>query len=252
MTARWFLVLGLMAVAASAHAADDAQDRARSLNENGKTAFDLGSYDEAIDRFTEAYRTYPDPRILFNLAQAYRKNHAYERALELYRQFLLNQPDNVNRQVVEGLIAELEAVIAKQKATDNHPPQGTASTALAPSPNVVTKIEEPRPWYANVAGWALVGGGVVAAGVGIGFFASAASLEDQLAVASDSEKAGLRSDISTRKSVGTVFSVVGGLAAAGGVAIFILAPRTVTRDIVPIRDLRLSLAPSQVTLSWRF
>lgn len=241
-----FLLMAPLAV----HAAEADGDRARSLNNQGSAAYELGSYDEAISRFTEAYKVYPDPRILFNLAQAYRKKHAYEHALELYRTYLHNQPDAVNRQVVEALIPELEATIAKQKATDDHPPEGTASTVAALP--VVTKIEEPRPWYANVSGWVLVGGGAVAAGVGIGFFVSANSLEDELAVASDSQKAGLRSDISTRRNVGTVLSIVGGVAAAGGVAIFLFAPRTVTRDIVPIRDLKLSFAPSQVALTGRF
>ncbi len=252
MISRLLLAVGLTVIALPAHAAGDAQDRARGLNDDGKAAFDLGSYDEAIERFTDAYKIYPDARILFNLAQAYRRKHEYARALELYRTYLRNQPDAVNRQVVEALVPELETLIAKQKSTDAHPPQGTASTALAPLPTVVTKIEEPRPWYTNVAGWTLVGGGAVAAGVGIGFFVSAGSLEDQLAVAPESERAGLRSDISTRRTVGTVLCVVGGLAAAGGVAIFLVAPRTVTRDIVPIRDLRLSFAARQVALSWRF
>jgi len=197
MISRLLLAVGLTVIALPAHAAGDAQDRARGLNDDGKAAFDLGSYDEAIERFTDAYKIYPDARILFNLAQAYRRKHEYARALELYRTYLRNQPDAVNRQVVEALVPELETLIAKQKSTDDHPPQGTASTALAPLPTVVTKIEEPRPWYTNVAGWTLVGGGAVSAGVGIAFFVSAGSLEDQLAVAPESERAGLRSDIST-------------------------------------------------------
>lgn len=248
--------LGLLALVillwapGGAHAADAGEDRARVLNNQGSAAYELGSYDEAIGQFTEAYKAYPDARILFNLAQAYRKKHDYPHALELYRTYLHNLPDAKNRQVVEALIPELEATIAKEKSTDDHPPQGTASTAALPT--IVSKIVEPRPWYANVPGWVLAGGGAVAAGVGIGFFVSANSLEDELATAPDSQKARLRSDVSTRRTVGTVLSVVGGLAAAGGVAIFVFAPRTVTRDIVPIHDLRLSIAPHELMLGGRF
>src|SRR5262249_37057983 len=151
MTLRRLLALALVAIALPAHA-DEAQDRARTVNNVGSAAYDLGNYDEAIERFSEAYKAYPDSRILFNLAQAYRKKHEHERPLDISRTYLRNQPEASNKKAVEELIAELEAVIAKQKSTDNHPPQGTASTALAPIPTIVTKIEEPRPWYSNVAG----------------------------------------------------------------------------------------------------
>ena len=245
------MVLALVVSSGPVFAAEKGQDQARTLNNEGSAAFDLGNYDEAVDRFTLAYKTYPDARILFNLAQAYRKRHEYERALDLYEKYLRDQPEAPNRTVVESLIAEQKAAIAKEKAMAPKPVVNP-STPPAPLPPVVTKIEEPRPWYANVSGWVLVGGGAVAAGVGIGFFVSAGSLDDELAIAPESQRPGLRSDISTRRTVGTVFSVVGGLAVVGGVIIFIVAPRTVTRDIVPIRDLRLSVAPGQVALSWRF
>jgi tetratricopeptide (TPR) repeat protein len=244
-------ILGLLAVLAWGRAAADegAQDAARALNKEGSEAYDVGNYDEAIGHFSAAYKTYPDARILFNLAQSYRKKGEYTRALDLYRAYLRNLPEGSDRKGVEGLISDTEA-LAGEKAD---PPRAQATAAVLPElPTVVSKIEEPRPWYANASGWVLAGGGAVAAGVGIGFFASTGSLEDQLAVAPESQKAGLRSDISTRRTVGTVLCVVGGLAAAGGVTLFLVAPRTVTRDIVPIRDLRLSLVPGQIALGGRF
>lgn len=245
------LVIALLATTTPAWA-DDAQARARELNNQGNAAYELGNYDEAVERFSAAYKAYPDARILFNLAQAYRKQQAYARALDLYRNYLRNLPEAPNRTAVEELIAELESLVSKQKAADARPPQGTTSTALLQPPTIVTKVKEPRPWYSNVAGWSLVGGGLAAAGVGIGFFASASSLNDELAVAADPDKAGLRSDIKTRRTIGTVFTAVGGLATLGGIAIFVWAPRTVTKDIVPIRDLRLSLGTSTLTIGGRF
>jgi tetratricopeptide (TPR) repeat protein len=246
---RLLVVLAVLACA-SAVADEDAQSTAKALSNEGSNAYDLGNYDAAIEHFSAAYRAYPDARILFNLAQSYRKKGEYARALDLYRAYLRNAPDTPFRPKVEGLIAETEDLVARQKTEPPRPQPG--STTLPELPTIVTRIEEPRPWYGNVSGWALAGGGAVATGVGLGFFVSASSLDDQLAVAPESQRPGLRSDITTRRTVGTVLCVVGGLAVAGGVTIFVLAPRTVTRDIVPIRDLRLSLAPSQVALSWRF
>lgn len=246
------LAVAVLLAGARATADEDAQSRARNLNNLGSAAYELSSYDEAIDQFSEAYKIYPDARILFNLAQAYRKKREYERALDLYRTYLRNFADAPNRKTAEELIGELEELIARQKNTDPRSSKGTTESPLAQLPPIITKIDETRPWYGNLAGWMLVGGGAISVGAGIGFFVSTSSLENELAVAADPDKAGLRSDISTRKTVGTILCVLGGLATAGGVAIFLFTPRSVTREIIPIRDLRLSLAPSQVALSWRF
>jgi hypothetical protein len=247
------VVLAICVVGASvpARAGDPAQEQASALNDQGNAAFDLGNYDEAIDKFTDAYKAYPDARILYNLAQSYRKKKDYERALQVYQNYIRNLPSSTNRKTVEDLIVELQGLIARQKAASDRPPQGTTSTTPQVPP-VVTKIEEPRPWYANSSGWWLVGGGAIAAGVGIGFFISTGSLRDQLVTAPDPEKAGIRSDISTRNTVGTVLTVVGGLAVAGGVVIFLVSPRMVTREIVPIKDLKLSVAPNWIGVAGRF
>jgi tetratricopeptide (TPR) repeat protein len=129
-----------------ARAADPGQEQASALNDQGNAAFDLGNYDEAVDKFTEAYKAYPDARILYNLAQSYRKKKDYERALQVYQNYIRNLPNSANRKTVEDLIVELDGLIARQKATSERPPQGTTSTAPQVPP-IITKIEEPRPWY---------------------------------------------------------------------------------------------------------
>ena len=261
-----FLVIGTLLTtskAATALADESSQIQARDVNNQGSAAYDLGNYDEAIDLFARAYKTYPDARILFNLAQAYRKKRDYERALNEYRAYLRNMPDAPNRSAVEGLLGELERLVATQRASDAKPPQGVAPTGprapqgVAPTGpeapvSYVSRVTEPRPWYTNAAGWWLVGGGTIAAGTGIGFFVSTLSLDDRLNTAPENERPDIRSDISTRRTIGAILTTVGGLAIAGGVVVFIVSPRTVTREVIPIKDLRLSAGPSWLAVSGRF
>jgi len=242
---------------------NDAPARAKELNNRGTAAYELGNYPEAIDRFTEAYKEYPDARILFNLAQAYRKKHDYSRALELYRNYLRSLPDNLAGRTaaapVEKLVADLENLLVTQKAAELQPPQGISPTSpppptpvVLPPPPVVTRIEEARPWYSNSAGWWLVGGGAAALGTGGIFLISASSREDEFRTAPESAKPGIKSDADTRRNIGIVSAIGGALAIAGGITIFAVSPRTVSREIVPIKDLRLSLNRELLALSGRF
>ena len=70
--------------------------------------------------------------------------------------------------------------------------------------------------------------------------------------ARDIDQPGIRSDVDTRRTLGTIAAVIGGVAVVTGVVVFVASPRTVTKEIVPIKDLKVSLAPTSVGLSGRF
>lgn len=262
----WFMsaavILAISLMAPNVRADDGVRDKARVLNNQGNGAYDVGNYERAIDLFAQAYQTYPDPRILFNLGQSYRKTRNYERALEVYRAYLRNMQEAPNRPAVEALIGELEAIAEKQRASDEKPPQGTrltpggsaddASAMAAANFKYISKVTEPRPWYSNTSGWWLTGGGALAIGSGVGLFISTSSLEDKLAKSPEDERPGIRTDISTRRTFGALLATVGGLAVAGGILVFVVSPRTATREIVPLKDLKLSVAPNSITLSRDF
>ncbi len=234
--------------------------RAYALLQEGTARFDLGKFDEAIDLFQKAYEVYPYPEALYNIAQAHRMKKDYERAVFFYKSYLRNHATATNRATVEARITEMERLDAEQKASAKKPPQGTTeppppdgSSALpAPAPAAdagasplgpirpVTRA----PWYEDGWGWALTGGGVLAAGVGAwllldGYELSSAALPATDQVRVDEERAD-----SQRRVAGWAFVGAGSVAIVWGTVKLIRhdapriaiesarAPRTPAWDLV--------------------
>jgi len=93
---RWWLFL-----VACAHA-DPHQ-----LYLRGRAHYHARQYQLAIADFDHAYKISREPALLFDLAQAQRKNRAPDRALPLYRAYLRAQPRAANRVEVKLRIAQL-------------------------------------------------------------------------------------------------------------------------------------------------
>lgn len=106
------LLVLLLALPASAQE-EDAQRKkeAQELAGAAKRAFDSGRFDEAAQRYLDAYQTFPAPRLLFNIAQAHRMNEKIPEALRFYVQYLQEEPDTPLRKEVEQWIASLTALL---------------------------------------------------------------------------------------------------------------------------------------------
>src|SRR5678815_3358010 len=83
--------------------------------EEGLRRYNLAEYDSAIEEFKQSYALAPLPLLLFNLAQAHRMKKNYEQAVNLYRNYLRNQPDAQNRADVEELITKTEEALQAQR-----------------------------------------------------------------------------------------------------------------------------------------
>ena len=70
-----------------------AEALAEQLFAQGKRDYDLGEYAAATKAFKEAYRLTGEPLLLFNVAQAQRKQNDCAGALNSYRSYLRNLPD---------------------------------------------------------------------------------------------------------------------------------------------------------------
>lgn len=95
--------------------------------------------------------------------------------------------------------------------------------SVGPAPARRTEIPA---WYADKLGWVLAGGGLIVAGAGAGFLASASSLESQADRESDSdERQRLRDDASGRRKIGVVLAVTGAVVLVGGIVRLALHPK---------------------------
>lgn len=142
-------------------------------------SFQKGNYEDAVRELHTTYDLTPLPRLLFNLAQAYRKWGHSQEALEYYELFLRSDPQLTAelREEVEGYIRQLQTALkgsGKPQPADSvnspTPSNPVGSVRAVPAPSHADAAPAPlykRPWlWIVVSGVAVVG--AVAAGVTVG------------------------------------------------------------------------------------
>jgi tetratricopeptide (TPR) repeat protein len=175
----------------------------------GLALYAAEDYAGASREFDAAYQLDPAPALLYAWAQAKRYGGRCDEALDLYRRYLesdLNESQTTAaRDGIASCTAELRA---------RTPP---------PAPVEPERPARSRPWYRNRLGAALVTGGVVAAGAGVGFFFAAERSEDRAHRAMYRDEFGrLLDEATTRRRLGVAAVGVGAALAVGGVLSFVL------------------------------
>ncbi|MCK6552047.1 tetratricopeptide repeat protein [Myxococcota bacterium] len=125
------LVAGLLALGPSVARAD--RSKALALYERGTIAYNLRDFRAAITHYEAAYKEYPAPEFLFNIAQSYRQLDDCEQAVHFYKRYLALKPDAEERREVEGRIADLEARCKDRSVILEKPPEGTQAPAREPA-----------------------------------------------------------------------------------------------------------------------
>lgn len=98
-------------------------DQAREHYERGLAKYNLAEFDAAIVEFKESYELSKAPRLLFNIAQAYRLKKDYASALYFYNTYLRADPNPPNLDDVDQKIDEMKrAIEAERKAAAAPPP----------------------------------------------------------------------------------------------------------------------------------
>lgn len=189
MTIRTGFLCLLLALSAIAHAEpsipnQQLRELARKHYRQGSTAYAKGQYPLAITEFQEAYRIFPLPDILFNLAQAHRMNGERAVAINFYRRYLEAQPTGIAADEAHGHIATLTAeekrdeerrrfekeqlAIAERRMAEEQKTRAIAQETERRYQQLAVQLAPPRvPTYKKWWVWTTVGI-VVAGGVGLG------------------------------------------------------------------------------------
>lgn len=143
MRLRWtgwlsvFVLLAVVTAAAPLRAApknDDAGTLAKQYFKEATTAYDLGDFPKAIEKYKKAYEVKNDPVFLYNIAQAYRLSNNFQQAIFFYKSYLRNNAAAANQAEVEARIKDLEAQLAKQRESATAPPVGPVTPPTGEEP----------------------------------------------------------------------------------------------------------------------
>jgi tetratricopeptide (TPR) repeat protein len=133
------LAILLLAIAGPAWA-DDPKQEAKARYTTGQSHYNLNEFQEALQDFKEAYRLFPDPVFLFNVAQCERQLGNLDEAIKFYRSYLRNKPKAPNRQEVERRIDEMQAAIDAKKVASEKPPLNLVPPAAGDEPHVSAPV----------------------------------------------------------------------------------------------------------------
>lgn len=187
------LIMFLASILAPGAFADSAGD-AKAHYERAMADFAVGDFANAADEYQQAYRLKPDAALLYNAAQSYRLAGNNDKALILYKNYVMLYPNQPNVDQVRSQIEKLKQAVAAQEQAKSNPPtstvpvQPTPSPAPAPAPAPQTapqpqpqlqvqaapdaltaSAERPRPLTKKPWFWATIGASVlVVAGVTVG------------------------------------------------------------------------------------
>jgi len=127
---------GFLARPAAAQDADDLQ-RAKASFKAGANAYAAGDYLAAIQGLETAYALTPLPAIAFSLAQAERKQYGLkkerehlQRAVELYRRYLEQEPEGARKNDALLALAELQPQLGRTAPSEAAPKPQARPTRL--------------------------------------------------------------------------------------------------------------------------
>ena len=195
-------------------------DPARDHYERGLAKYNLAEFEAAIAEFRQSYELSKAPRLLFNIAQAYRLKKEYESALYFYSTYLRAEPNPPNQRDVEDRIDEMKHALDEQRRHNE-----TAPVTPPPSPPTEPRLSKRTLTLAGLSTGVV---GLVAAGVGagmLGLSASDASALRRVAAAGDpwtpANDATYREGASAQTAGIVLVSVGGALVGAGGITLLV-------------------------------
>jgi tetratricopeptide (TPR) repeat protein len=219
--------VAILACAATPVLAAPKKGPARAEFDRGVAAYTKGDYAAAADALGKSFALEADAETLFAWAQTERKLDRCDKAIELYGKLLQMKMPDENKEAVRVQIEECKAIIAAAKpepTPDPKPdpaPEPGVDNSTKPDPQVrdfPTSAETSPAWWENPVGGALVGLGVVAAGVGTVFLVQGKSADSDKANATTyNDYEALNDKAESRGQLGVIGLAVGGALITGGV-----------------------------------
>lgn len=240
-------VVGRVPLAVAAPARDEAA-YVRDVVGRAAAHVEAGRYEQALVVLDEAERERPLPVFVYVRATVEERRGDCERASALYREFLEHDVPEADAEDARqgqarcrealGLPAE-DPVVPEPPAGDDagEPVDRERGTEVVPEPRSNHEPPRPRRWYVDPLGGALMAGGVVGLGVGVGLHvqsrsdARAAADASSLQTFDDRAQRAVRLD---RAGIATM-AVGGALLVAGAVRYALVGARAQRVAIVPSR-----------------
>ncbi len=223
----------------TAREADLTDQRARAHYTVGVAMYDAGRFPEAATEFQAAYDLSHRSALLYNCYVAYRDSSQATRARDSLAQYLNEVPDAPNRlhlmarlEALNTEIAAAEAIAADQEAQRLAAEQAARDAALAQRAAELQaeQLTHVRPWWP----WVLFGGGIVAAGTGVGIgvwnndraevIRRSCTQQDGSVGCQRMELVGNRDDILLMGGVADALWIVGAVSAGTGLVLGLLLP----------------------------
>jgi tetratricopeptide (TPR) repeat protein len=142
-TRSWFClhastVLLLVSSTAAAQKAPHQDEVARSLFQAGKSAFDSGNYEDALQYFEQSFERSGRPQLQYNIGLAADRLRQDDKALTAFRAYLDQVPSAENREEVEGRIRALKKARAAREAAAPTPEEVALASQREPSADATT------------------------------------------------------------------------------------------------------------------
>ncbi len=165
------------------HAAPIAEKAKKHL-QLGLTHYQAKDYEAAIREFKTGYDIDPHPAFLFAWAQAERLSGDCRSAIFAYERYLDTKPDERQTAAAEDAIARCKVALGPD-ADKPQPAEDQSSVAPMPATTPASVVAAPRTviirdstqpaWYKDAVGGALLGTGVAALAVGLGYYVGSSS-----------------------------------------------------------------------------
>jgi tetratricopeptide (TPR) repeat protein len=239
-----------------AEPASEAKTRALELFDESKVHFDQGEFEQAASLLEQAYETFPEPVLLYNLARAEQEAGNIDKAIAAYERYLAAAPGVSDRAGIQRRIARLREQLrgdqgASGTAMPSSPPAQEAKgpvppPARSPSPNDGGHSRTIVPWVIAGAGLATLTGGVV-----LGLWANQshenAEQEPDASTAYDEQR-----QAENLAAAANVAFVAGGVLAAVGIGWEIVVLTSRPSPTASKTRTKLRLAPQAVWLVGEF